>query len=564
MKNNMRNKILGFFITASGILGLASCHKALDLSPKDRITDQQLWQDQGLVTLYANNFYSQLRSGFGTTNPIGNGSFLLSCLTDDAVTANSSTSLSTNARAMVTNGYTTGQSPLNTLWGNRYQYIRRANLFLANIDNVPGDVQINTRLKAEVRFLRAYYYYDLVSFFGGVPIITVAQNENDSLFLPRNTLVECYDFISKELDSAANHLPTAYPTSDLGRVTRQAAWGLKCRVQMVRQDWAGAAATAKAIMDLGVNSLLTNSSPQVAYTSVFTTANNAEIILSVQHNNNSDELGTNFDKNTWTPNAGGGGNNCPTQNLVDDYEMKNTGKAITDAASGYDPNHPYAGRDPRFAATILYDSAIFRNNVMQMYTSPSPGADINPNKLGNSANTVTPTGYYLKKFTNENLNVSDPNQRSSYNWPLIRYAEILLNYAESQNEAVGPDASVYAAVNQVRQRVQMPVVPAGLSQAQMRAVIRHERRIELAFEDFRYWDVKRWGLAETLFTNATNPIRRVNITINTATGARTSYTYSNLSSPTYNSAFLPKNYLFPIPQTEIDKPGNKLTQNPGW
>ncbi|HET7898370.1 MAG TPA: RagB/SusD family nutrient uptake outer membrane protein, partial [Flavisolibacter sp.] len=334
-------------------------------------------------------------------------------------------------------------------------------------------------------------------------------------FLPRNTVTECYDFILGELDQAAESLPTAYPASDAGRITKQAAWGLKCRVQMLQKDWEKAAATAKAIMDLKVNSLLST------YTTVFTTANNAEIILSVQHNSSKDELGTNFDKNTWSPYIGGGGSNCPTQNLVDDYEMKTSGKAITDPTSGFDPAHPYANRDPRFAATILYDSAIFKNRSMQLFTSPTAGVDINPNNPGNSANTVTPTGYYLKKFTNENVNVADPNGRSSYNWPMIRYAEVLLNYAESQNEAAGPDASVYSAVNQVRQRAGMPVVPAGLSQTQMRAVIRHERRIELAFEDFRYWDVKRWGLAETLFTNATNPIRRVSITINPATGART-------------------------------------------
>ena len=553
----MKRKLITSLALICGILVFTGCHKALDLSPKDKITDQQLWQDQGLVTLYANNFYAQLRSGFGTSNAIGNGTFLLSCLTDDAVTANSSTNAG-SARNIVTNTYTTDQSPLNTLWGQRYTYIRRANLFLVNIDNVPGDKQLNTRLKAEVRFLRAYYYYDLVAFFGGVPIITTAQNENDSLFLPRNTVAECYDFITRELDNAANNLPTVYPASDAGRITRQAAWALKCRVQMIQKDWTKAAATSKAIVDLGVHSLLPS------YTNVFTIANNAEMVLSVQHNNSRDELGTNFDKNTWTPYAGGTGNNCPTQNLVDDYEMKTTGKAITDAGSGYDPARPYANRDPRFAATILYDSAVFKNRSMQMFTSPTAGVDINPLTPGNSTGTVTPTGYYLKKFTNENVNVADPNGRSSYNWPLIRYAEILLNYAESQNEAVGADASVYSAVNLVRQRAGMPVVPAGLSQAQMRTVIRHERRVELAFEDFRYWDVKRWGLAETLFTNATNPIRKVSITINPATGVRTAYSYASLSSPTYNSVFLAKNYLFPIPVTEIKMPGSKLTQNTGW
>ncbi|UKJ06789.1 RagB/SusD family nutrient uptake outer membrane protein [Solitalea lacus] len=553
----MKTKIFVLSLLVSGIFSLTSCKTGLDLEPKDRISDVEMWQDQKLVSLYANNFYSQLRSGFNNT--LLNGR-LFSSITDDAMDPSTS---STSPRISFANpAYTATNSPLNGLWSSRYNYIRRANIFLSKIDEVPGDAQLNTRLKAEVRFLRAYYYYDLIQFFGEVPIITVAQDYDDeSLFLPKNTLSECYDFIISELDLAAKDLPTVYPASDAGRITEQAAWAMKCRVQMLKQDWTNAAATAKAIMNLNVNRLLTDANPVKAYTDVFATKNNVEMILSVQHNDRFDELGTLFDKNTMSPYFGGLGYNCPTQNLVDEYEMKATGKPITDAASGFNAANPYSGRDPRFDATILYDDVTFKSRKMQMYTG---GEDITVNALaGITSEKISPTGYYLRKFTSEAFNPNgDPNGRSSYNWPLIRYAEILLNYAEAQNEAVGPDESVRSALNLVRQRVGMPQVAQGLSQAQMRDVIRHERRIELAFEDFRYWDVKRWKLATTLFSNST-PIRKVTITKNPTTGVKT-YAYSAFTTTQYSRAFLDKHYLFPIPQTEMDRPGNKLIQNKDW
>lgn len=548
----MKTKILALLIIAGGLFGLTSCHKALDLSPKDRITDLELWNNQQLVILHTNYFYSQLRSGF--SNSLTSGQWLFSSLTDDAVAPSATSSARTK---WGTNFTTSSNSPANTLWtsssNSRWVNIRRANLYLANIDNVPGDQALNKRLKAEVRFLRAYYYYDLVSFFGAVPIITAAQESTDSLFLPRNPLPECYNFIMTELDLAANDLPSTYPASDLGRVTKQAAWGLKCRVQMMKEDWAGAAATAKAIMDLGANSLVSS------YATVFTNkaATNTEILLAVQHNNSKDELGTQFDLYTLPPYFGGQGNNCPTQNLVDEYEMRTTGKPITDPTSGYDETKPYLNRDPRFDATILYDGVTFKGRTMEMFTG---GADITVGGVI-TANNASPTGYYLRKFTSESINPADQNVRSSNNWPLIRYAEILLNYAESQNEAIGPDASVYAAVNAVRQRAGMPQVASGLTQNQMRNVIRHERRIELAFEDHRYWDVKRWKQAVNLFTTTSTPIRKATITRNATTGAKT---YDFTKTITYNRTFLERNYLFPIPKTEIDKPGNKLTQSPGW
>lgn len=330
------------------------------------------------------------------------------------------------------------------------------------------------------------------------------------------------------------------------------------------QDWAAAAATAKSIMDLGANSLLAVSSTDSSvlaknYSSIFSIPNNAEMILSVQHNFNSAELATYFDYNNQSPYYGGLGSTCPTQNLVDDYEMMKTGLAIGVAGSGYNANSPYVGRDPRFYATILYDGVAFKNRNMQMYTG---GQDMVTSSGQAYTNATTPTGYYLRKFINESVIPSSSIAASGYNWPLIRYAEVLLNYAESQNKAAGPDESVLAAVNQVRNRAGMPSVLAGLTQGAMDTVIRHERRVELAFEDHRYWDAKRWGTAATWFSNTSTPSRKMNITFNAITGVKTYSPAINYTNST--KVFGARNYLFPIPQSEIDIVGSKLMQNPGW
>lgn len=568
----MRVKAFLTVIITGSVFLFTSCHKVLDQKPIDQITDPQLWQSQTDVVLYTNNFYSQLTSGFSGSNIITGGSWLMSCLTDDAVPANGN---STAQKYYSTSTYDAYYRNISPIWSSRYVYIRRANIYLSKIDGVPGDPQLNKRLKAEVRFLRAYYYYDLVQYYGGVPIITVAQDLIDpTLFPARNTLDSCQRFLISQLDSAANDLPTQYASTDLGRITKQAAWGLKCRVQMMKasstqspQDWAAAAATAKSIMDLGANSLLTVASTDSSvlaknYSSIFSTSNNTEMILSVQHNFNSAELATYFDYNNQSPYYGGLGSTCPTQNLVDDYEMMKTGLAIGVSGSGYNAQNPYVGRDPRFYATILYDGAAFKNRNMQMYNGGLDLVTATGQPYVTNNVTATPTGYYLRKFTNESVAVSGSVAASGYNWPLIRYAEVLLNYAESQNKAVGPDASVQAAVNQVRNRAGMPSVTDGLTQGAMDTVIRHERRIELAFEDHRYWDAKRWATAATWFNSATTLSKKMTITLNATTGVKTYTTGTNYTNSL--KVFGARNYFFPIPQSEVDMIGSKLTQNPGW
>jgi len=544
----MKNRYIIISLLAITVFFSACKKDVLDIAPTSSVNDVLLWSNQAMVLTYTANFYSQLNSGFTAPflgAPIYTGN-LLSDLTDDATVNGSVYSAFWNG------AYSSSTSPVNALWtGARWTYIRRANIFLQKIDAVPGDTALNHRMKGEIKFLRAYYYFDLMNYFGAVPLITVPQTAVDTTaFVAQSTPAQCTDFLVSELTAAANLLPTTYAASDWGRITKGAALAMLCRVQLNAGRWTDAAATAKKIMSLNAYSLVSS------YSNVFAVTNkmNSEVILSVQNNGNASQLYNLFDLYNQPPAFTGRGGTLPTQNLVDDYEMQATGLPITNAASGYNPQNPYAGRDPRFAATVLYDGATFRGRAMQLYTG---GVDLTQSI---AAGFITNTGYYLRKFTDETIDLTNTSAVSSQNWILFRYAEVLLNYAEAQNEAVGPDATVYAAVNAIRQRAGMPVLPTGLSQTDMRTAIHHERRIELAFEDERYWDVKRWQQATTLFSSATNPIKSMTITLNPTTGVKT-YTISNL--PTVR-IFLAKHYLFPFPYSEMTKPGNKLVQNPGW
>lgn len=532
------------------LLLTASCKKVLDITPVDQVTEPLLWTNQDMVLTYTGNFYAQMHAGFSGPHP-GSSIFtgnLLSDITDDGEVNG------TVYNAYWNGAYDSSSSPLNALWNStRWTYIRRANIFLSKIDAVPGDASLNNRMKAEIRFLRAYYYFDLMNWFGPLPIITNAQDGVDeSAFVAKATKDEFNDFLVKELTEAADALPVTYAAGDWGRATKGAALAMKSRIQLYAGRWADAAATAKAVMDLKVYGL------QASYSSVFANNNkmNSEVILSVQFNGDKAQRYHSFDLYNQPPAFGGRGGTLPTQNLVDDYEMQATGLPITNPLSGYDAQQPYAGRDPRFAATVLYDGSVFRGRTLQLYNG---GVDLTASG-GIIAGWITNTGYYLRKFTDESINLADANVASSQNWILFRYAEVLLNYAEAQNEAVGPDNTVYDAVNQVRKRAGMPNLPAGLSQIDMRTAIRHERRVELAFEDARYWDVKRWKLAVNLFSTATNPIKKMEIVRNATTGVKT-YTVKNIAK---TRIFQEKHYLFPFPITEITKPGNKIEQNTGW
>jgi len=318
--------------------------------------------------------------------------------------------------------------------------------------------------------------------------------------------------------------------------------------------WAKAAATNLAIMNLNVYSLF-KASP-TAFADQFLAENNWNVetifarayALPNKGHHREGYLGTVVVKGgqqAW-------GNIAPTQNLVDDYEMSN-GKPITDPTSGYDPQHPYVDREPRFYQSIVYDGSLWQGDT---YLSRIGGN--NQIDLG-STSDITNTGYNGRKTLDERINgqlsLNNPAPGTS-NYQFYRYAEVLLSYAEAQNEAVGPDASVYLAVNAVRARVALPALPAGLSQADMRTNIRRERRLELAFEDKRWYDIRRWDITVKGPAVLNTPEYGMVIT---GTGSNLIY------KPTivFQNRFSEYMNFLPIPQGVLNQ-NTKLTQNPGY
>ncbi|MFY0624913.1 MAG: RagB/SusD family nutrient uptake outer membrane protein [Reichenbachiella sp.] len=453
----------------------------------------------------------------------------------------------------------------STAWGRGYRGIREANLALQNIPSVDITDERKIILNAEVRFIRAWRYFVLLKGFGGVPLIgdRVAQiGEDYSDLYVRATIDETVDYIISELDAAATDLPNRNDASwERGRATEEVALALKSRVLLYAASplftndtndptkWQEAADAAAVVMDMGY-SLVDNldSDPAENYRRLF-----------VNGPTNEDIFIREFNVSSWTipiermnaPNGyGGWGGNCPMQNFVDDFEMSN-GMAIDELGSGYDDQDPYTDRDPRFYATVLHNGASYRGRDVETFVPGGQDSADGPENWNTS-----PTGYYMRKFFNEDIALDDwDNMGTTTPWRYIRYAEILLNYAEAQNEAVGADASVYEAINQVRGRAGMPNIPAGLTQAQMREKIRNERRVELSFEEHRYFDVRRWKIAMDV---ENRPARRVNITNDGFGNLAYDYTQEALSG----KQFLEQHYWFPIPIDEINSSNGALTQNP--
>ena len=558
--------LLGFLV-----ISIASCKKDdfLSVPPKGVLTSVSTFSSQSNADLFVNNIYSRLigiqgsevldqwtdNSECGATNQEG-----VAKIRNNALTSG-------NATNGPGNGYNVG-GIYN--WGQTYATIRACNTFLVDAAANPKlyDSTWYARRVAEVRFLRAFYYSQLFVSYGGVPLLTKPLNNLDGsdIFTARSTIDSTLAFIEADCDAAAAVLPMKWGTGDLGRATKGAALTLKGWVELFyasplvnttgdASKWAKAAATNLSVMNLGVYSLFNPAGSTTAFKDQFLAVNNfnpeqifvkAYALPSNGHNREG-TLGpvfVNGGQQAW-------GNLEPTQSLVDDYEMDN-GKPISDPSSGYNPQQPYVHRESRFYQSIVYDGSIWQNYV---WTSRIGGN--NQIDLG-STSDITNTGYNARKTLDESIlgQTSLGTSPNTSNYQYFRYAEVLLSYAEAQNEAVGPDASVYSAVNAVRARVALPALPAGLSQADMRTNIRRERRLELAFEDKRWNDIRRWDITVKGPAVLNTPEYGMVIT---GSGNNLKYTPTIVFQNRYSEY---KNWL-PIPQGVISQ-NPKLVQNPGY
>ena len=461
-------------------------------------------------------------------------------------------------------------------WNALYAAIRNANNFLKVSDTITYNeykvvdpTYYNTLItdmkfyRLDARFFKAYFHYELWRRYGEIPIVDKSVSLEESLSLKRDSKEALLNYILGELNAILPELKITWESAYLGRITKGAALALKCRVQLFAASplnnngsynktlCEDAAKTAKEIIDLGVYNLNIN------YRDLFLNIaeTNKEIILDYRNAN------SNYMEKWNYPSGGnrlyvyevGINATCPSQNLVDAYEMAN-GKPITDPSSGYDPQNPYANRDPRFLLTVLTNNTMWNDSTVKAFVG---GID------GIGKTNATSTGYYLKKFIQEKVQLPTA-KTASHVWHIFRYGEILLNYAEAMNEAFGPDVvpanftlSARAAANLVRKRtgVNMPEMEAGLSQAAFRDRLRNERRIELAFEGHRFWDVRRWMIAAQT-ENA--PLKGMRIT-KTGTGT---FTYEVVKIED-RKFIAPRMYLYPVPFSELSK-YKDWTQTAGW
>ncbi|SEW39002.1 Starch-binding associating with outer membrane [Chitinophaga sp. YR573] len=457
--------------------------------------------------------------------------------------------------------------------------VRNANIFINGIGVVPvkGGLSNGTTTaqlwRSEARFLRAYFYFELVRRYGGVPLLgDKVYSIADNLDLPRSNFADCISYIVSECDAIKDSLLTA-PVADADnyRVTRGAAMALKAKTLLLAASplfngdnidnanpltgytdydvnrWALAAQAAKDVMDLNTYSL------NPVFTDIFLNQNNSERIF-IRPGSNSTNIETNNGPVGFQ--AGGSGNTSPTQELVDAFPMQN-GLPVTDPASGYLASDPYSvlsgiKRDPRFTATVFYNGANWLGSTVQTYE----GGQSKPN----TSLQQTVSGFYMRKFMGDFENATTYSNHSS-DWIVMRYAEILLEYAEARNEVeAAPQADVYEQLYAVRARAGIEAGAGGnygltpnMTQAQMRAAIQNEWRIEFAFEEHRYFDIRRWKIAETLMNQ---PRTGVSVVKN-----GNFYTYNPITI--LNMVFKENQYLYPIPYNEVAKNPN-MKQNPGW
>ncbi|MEJ7691745.1 RagB/SusD family nutrient uptake outer membrane protein [Daejeonella sp.] len=500
-----------FLISGLFVALLTSCKDdVLNIDPRDKYVEDRFFQSKEQAEAAVNGIYTALRHTgvYGGVAPL----YTRETWSPNAYAYNGEQNL------VIQGNHDANTGLFNNAWNGVYLGIGRANNLLARIDPIPMDDNLKKRFKAEAKFLRAVFYMPLWNYFGGAPLILATPDYTTQSNLPRNTPSELLVQILKDLDEAITDLPVSYSGTDKGRATKGAALAFKARVLLYAGRYAEAAVAAKAVIDSKIYSLFPD------YRGLFYLENegNVEVIFDIQYKY--PESGHDMDISLDQFNTV-----APTPDLVNDYYMKDDGLPIS-ISTLYKPAQPYSGRDPRLAATVILPGSTYKGKPVTATQYPR-------------------TGYGQKKYSIYK-DTEVPVQTlaaglSELNYILLRYADILLMYAEAQNEIVGPDPSVYDAIKQVRGRtsVQMPVLPANLSQAKMREEIRHERRIELAGEGLYYDDIRRWKTAGQVLN-----VDAVNIK-----GERIDTRRFDVN----------RDYLWPVPSIAIQE-NPALTQNPKY
>lgn len=550
---------LRYIICALVIAFMSSaCSDFLDTSLDRNQTGETIATNRGTIWNFGYAFYSPIGYGFTT---IDNNIFATA--SDEAQQTSASSNVIYFNKGMLNESV----NPLFYLYQNYYEGIRAANFFLdyvadgkgeallaenrnliTDATNYKRDLESLKWFKAEAHVARAYYYAELIKMFGGVPI--VESHTDDGQMIARSSYEEVVEYIVKEIDDHKADLALNWNdfSEREGRFTLGAALAIKARVLLYAasplhnesndvKKWERAAAAVNEL----VSSTDLSYSLAPDYGSYFIGGNplsSSETIYAVR----SWQANTMEANNYPITTQGGKSGATPSHNLVSAYEYVGTP----------DPTDPYANRDPRLAASIVTNGSTWNGRTIDQ----SAGGSDDMAKANTSK-----TGYYLKKFLTDGLNLTQ-GATAQHNWVAYRWAEVLLNYAEAVNEAYGPDVvpagfamSAREALQQVRNRASadLPAVTAS-DKDSFRKAVKHERRVELAFEDHRYWDLLRWKDAMEVLNN---PILGVKVAKN---GNTFSYEVAEVATRT----FYERNYYLPFLRSEIENSNNTLEQNPQY
>ncbi|HLT06561.1 MAG TPA: RagB/SusD family nutrient uptake outer membrane protein [Cyclobacteriaceae bacterium] len=523
--------IINHLLSLLAVTTIVACSdNLLETLPNDRVSSEIYWQTENDFTLGANAVYTLLEGAGDFTNW-------------DAMSDIGHVTLMWREESIIEKGaYDATIGKVLRTWTDAYTGIQAANIFLDKAKESEGlNQDLINRLMGEVKVLRAFFYTRLAILYGDVPLLKKETTLEEARALTRTPVSEVWDFVYSELNEAADLLPTVQ--QEKGRMTKGAALALQARAMLYAHRYQEAATAAKKVMDLNVYRLY----PRYEKLFSYEAENNEEVIMSREYIKN---IQSNNIFSLTTPNSLFPQVNSfvPTKQAVDAYQMSN-GKDIADPTSGFDPRNPYKNRDPRLKYSIFVLGDMLFNG--QIY-DPRPGSGTG-DAIGYAENS-TATGFNVKKY----LNAEDMAQPSNcgINLIFIRYAEVLLSYAEAKIELNQIDESVLAAINEVRARpdVNMPPIQNVSGQSELREVVRRERLVEFAFEGLRYFDLRRWRTAEEVIPGIIYGMTYVDASGNLQT----------ISLPGFLKVFNPqRDYLWPVPQREIELNPN-LSQNPNW
>lgn len=499
-------KIVVIYLITISIL---SCNDDfLNTVPLAEISDATYWESEQNATMWINYAYRSLP---------GVNDYRFDSMSDDCV----------GSGDLIAQGL---QDPTSSLIRIKWDYetIRHCMELLEKIDDIPNlSAESKNKLTGQAHFIIAYKYSEMITLYRDIPFFekTLPLEESDIPITEKSVILT---YVLNQLDLAIDQLPLSWPATEVGRVTKGAALALKARILLYNNRWAEAASAAKQVIDLGIYKLHPN------YNEVFLTSFNnktEEVILAHQYAKDLYTHTLQFPYSFYT--IGGTSGSLPLPDLVNSYECID-GLPI-DESPLYDPLNPWENRDPRFHMNFIVPLDTLADVVYD------PINDLDDR-------TPAKTYIYFRKYIAD----MERQQRTSWvNWKLFRYADILLMYAEAKNEATGPDESIYVAINQIRERVGMPFLDRERynTKETLRQAIRNERRVELAGEGLRYFDILRWKIAEDVLNKQV-----VSFEIPDLLPLKIIHTRN----------FDPqKHYVWPIPQYAIDNAKN-LEQHAEW